>query len=69
MLSCAMRCDKMQKEIWDRSANASLNRIFLCSVDFVLVGFALLTCGVDCSYVSLSFLCLILDPPTFAMNR
>ena len=69
VLSGEMWCDKMRKKLWGGSATASLNRIFLCSVEFVLVSFALLTWGLDCSYVSLSFICLILEPDNFSMNR
>ena len=50
-----MRCDKMRNELWGGSATTYLNSILLCSVDFVLVGFTLLTWGVDFSYVSLFF--------------
>ena len=52
-----------------RSATASLNIIFLFSVDFVLLDLVLLTWGVDCSAVSLLFHCLISDLATFVMIR
>ena len=68
MLSGAIRCDKIRKYLWGRSTTESLNDIFLCSVDFVLVGFALLTWGLDCSSVSLIIIFLVLAPDTFAMS-
>ena len=37
MLAGAIRCDKMRKELWGRSADVSLNIILLCSVEFILV--------------------------------
>ena len=40
-----MKCDKMRNELWDGSANASLNIIFLCSVEFFWVDLELLTWG------------------------
>ena len=69
VLSGTIWCDNLWNKLWSGSAPESLNIIFFCSVDFVLVGFALLTWRVDFSAVSLSFLCLISDPVTFVMNR
>ena len=68
VISGVIRCDKMRGGIFGGSATASLNRILLCSVYFILVGFVLFTWGVDCSALYLSFICLFLDPATFEMN-
>ena len=43
VLSGAIWCDNMLKEVCGRNSTASLNRILLWSVDFVWVGLALLT--------------------------
>ena len=69
VLSCTIRWNNMRNKQWGVSATAFLNNIFLCILHFVLVGLYLLNWRVDYSDVYLSFLCLMLAPVTFAMNR
>ena len=69
VISGAIWCDGTRNKLWGGSATASLNIIFLWSVDFFLVKLALLTWGVDCLAVYLSFICLILAPVNFEVNR
>ena len=67
-LSGANQCDRMRNELWNGISTASLNNIFLWSVNFVLLDLALLTWGMDCFAVSLSIICLISSPTTFLMK-
>ena len=69
VLSGAMQCDQIQSKLWGGSTTVYLNNLFLWSVEFFLVYVSLFTWGVDCSDVSLSFLCIVSAPAIFAINR
>ena len=45
VLSGVVWRDRMHNKLWGGSATASLNKVFLCSVNFFLVGLELLTWG------------------------